>query len=203
MTILSAILDYEAGAYIAPKLRDDSLSYYKTSGTVDPETHSKKPYIFLSIINSHTIYLHNTVATYGGAAWGHPPAISFMPIVTLQHRDLLPMATGAGWPEVMSAMSEVARSANMPNEMIGRAWHAANFLAVNGVMLMPEVGDPADGDLTLLWKKPTGEASLVFEADGTVLGYAYRYGENSAWNLETQSFSIERLTPLVDLLNLL
>lgn len=111
--------------------------------------------------------------------------------------DDYPVALGIGWPHILSELSDLGRTAGLPNELMAAVRLAGSVLASAGVMWLPELGDASDGDVTMYWKSPTFAASLSFERGGTVTGYAYSEGDLAPWELDESTFDEERLIPLV------
>lgn len=131
--------------------------------------------------------LHRNISVVGtGPEW-----VRFFPIC-----DEHPIASGIGWPEVFERLRRAASVAAVDPAVLNAALRAAQYLALF-VYIVPEVSDGSDGDLSLLWVHDDLEASLSFELDGSVAGYAFRRGEPGPWTFEGNHLDISALSSLV------
>ena len=113
--------------------------------------------------------------------------------------DDKPLLTGIGWPGVLEKLSAVALAERFPHAVVVKARKAINMIG-RTVYLLPNLSDGTDGDLSLFWRFDSHEASLSFEKDGGVVGYAYRVGGEAPWLFEGSSLDALQIQPLIDVL---
>ena len=108
-----------------------------------------------------------------------------------------PFANGVGWPQVFSKVSDLGMMLGFPAAVTSAARSAGVMLAASGVMLLPDLSDGSDGDISMFWNTASVEASLSFERDGRVSGFAYRTGDAKPWEYEAVALSHGYLQGLI------
>ncbi len=87
-----------------------------------------------------------------------------------------------------------------PSHVVSAAYQAGDEISESEVYLLPDISDGSDGDLTLYWTIGDLSASLSFERDGSISGYAFKAGMKVPWEMDSSIGAAVDLSGLVETL---